>query len=241
MYTGAKARGQQVSTLYVIRHGQASFGAQDYDVLTELGREQARRLGGWLAGRSIDALYTGPRRRHRDTADLICRAHGACPDPVEVEGLDEYPAEVIMRRALPQLLATDPRAREVFGGDPPTPVDSERFQAMFEDVMHGWVRGAHDHPEVESFPAFAARVNAALRGIIAGAGRGRTLLVSTSAGPVSIALQLTLDLAAPVALRQSWVVANTAITEIKFREDEVTLVSFNGTPHLPERRLITYR
>jgi broad specificity phosphatase PhoE len=241
MYTDAEARGQQVSTLYVIRHGQASFGAKDYDVLTDLGREQARRLGAWLAGRGIDAVYTGPRRRHRDTADLLCRAHGGCPEPVEVAGLDEYPAEVIMRRALPQLLATDPRAREIFGGDPPGPVDSEKFQALFEEVMNGWVRGAHDHPEVESFAAFSARVTDALRGIIAGAGRGRTLLVSTSAGPVAIALQMTLDLAGPVALRQSWVVANTAITEIKFRDDEVTLVSFNGTPHLPERPLITYR
>jgi len=216
-----------VSTLYVIRHGQASFGAADYDNLTELGREQSRLLGAWLRGVDIDAVYTGPRRRHRDTTRLFLDAHGAVPESIEVAGLDEYPAEVIVRRALA-------------GGEVPS--DRKTFQDVFEQIMHGWVRGEHDHhPDVEPFGAFAGRVATALRRIMADAGRGRTIAAVTSAGPVSIALKMTLDLADAVALRVSWVVANTAITEIKFREDEVTLVSFNGTPHLPERRLLTYR
>ncbi len=216
-----------MSTLYVIRHGQASFGTADYDNLTEAGRAQSRLLGAWLRSVEIDAVYTGPRRRHRDTTRLMCEARGAVPESIEVAGLDEYPAEVIMRRALA-------------GGE--VPADRKTFQDVFEQIMHGWVRGEHDHhPDVEPFGAFAGRVAAALRQIMSDAGRGRTVVAVTSAGPVSIALQMTLDLADAVALRASWVVANTAITEIKFRDDEVTLVSFNGTPHLPERRLITYR
>lgn len=216
-----------MSTLYVIRHGQASFGTADYDNLTEAGRAQSRLLGAWLRSVDIDAVYTGPRRRHRDTTRLMCEARGAVPESIEVAGLDEYPAEVIMRRALA-------------GGE--VPADRKTFQDVFEQIMHGWVRGEHDHhPDVEPFGAFAGRVAAALRQIMSDAGRGRTVVAVTSAGPVSIALQMTLDLADAVALRASWVVANTAITEIKFRDDEVTLVSFNGTPHLPERRLITYR
>jgi broad specificity phosphatase PhoE len=216
-----------VSTLYVIRHGQASFGAVDYDNLTDLGREQSLALGKWLQRLEIDAVYTGPRRRHRDTTRLMCEAYGAIPESIEVAGLDEYPAEVIMRRALA-------------GGD--VPAEPGTFQAAFEKIMHGWVRGDHDHhPDVEPFRTFAARVADALRRIMADTGRGKTIVAVTSAGPMSIALQMTLEVGDAVALRTSWVVANTAITEIKFRDDEVTLVAFNGTPHLPERRLITYR
>ena len=55
-----------MSTLYLIRHGQASFGAEDYDVLSALGAEQARALGAYFAARRwpVDALYVGPRARH---------------------------------------------------------------------------------------------------------------------------------------------------------------------------------
>jgi broad specificity phosphatase PhoE len=213
--------------LYVIRHGQASFGAADYDKLTELGREQSRLLGVWLRSVDIDAVYTGPRLRHRDTTRLLLDARGGIPESIEVAGLDEYPAETIMRRALA-------------GGEVPS--DRKTFQEVFEQIMHGWVRGEHDHhADVEPFGVFAGRVDAALKQMMIDAGRGSTIVAVTSAGPVSIALKTTLELADTVALRASWVVANTAITEIKFRDDEVTLVSFNGTPHLPERRLITFR
>ena len=34
--------------LLLVRHGQASFGAEDYDVLSETGWEQGRRLGAHL-------------------------------------------------------------------------------------------------------------------------------------------------------------------------------------------------
>src|SRR5262249_20680388 len=157
-----------------------SFGAADYDNLTDLGREQSSLLGKWLQRIDVDAVYTGPRRRHRDTTRLLCEAYGAIPESIEVAGLDEYPAEVIMRRALA-------------GGE--VPGDAATFQAAFEKIMHGWIRGDHDHhPDVEPFPAFAARVAAALRQIMGDAGRGKTIVAVTSAGPMSIALQKTLEL-----------------------------------------------
>jgi broad specificity phosphatase PhoE len=40
-----------MGTLYLVRHGQASFGADDYDQLSELGRRQSVRLGEYLRGK----------------------------------------------------------------------------------------------------------------------------------------------------------------------------------------------
>ena len=69
--------------LLLVRHGQASFGADDYDVLSPTGWEQGRRLGAHLAaaGVSPTALVRGTMRRHRETLEAMCEgAGGATPD-----------------------------------------------------------------------------------------------------------------------------------------------------------------
>jgi broad specificity phosphatase PhoE len=239
-----------VSTLLVIRHGQASFGAADYDNLTPLGIEQATRLGLSLAraGLRVDAVVAGPRRRQLDTARHFLNAGRAAgadwPDLERVEGLDEYPAEAVVRASLPALLASaDPEAREVFGGDPlAVPTDARRFQRLFERIMRRWVAGelADVIGDTESFQDFAARVRAALDDLMVRTGRKKTVAVFTSAGPTAVAAQMALEYSDAMALKMSWVVANTGLCDIKFRDTEMTLVAFNGLAHL-EPRHVTYR
>ena len=55
-----------MSRLFMVRHAQASFGGPDYDQLSEVGEEQARRLGAhWVQqGMIFDQIFIGPRRRH---------------------------------------------------------------------------------------------------------------------------------------------------------------------------------
>ena len=225
-----------MSTLLVIRHGQASFGEVDYDKLTPVGVEQSARLGRWLAASrlTLDQVFVGPRRRQQDTARHMLAELAGAPAPELVPGLDEYPAEAIMRQVLPTL-PDEVRARLQ------APIDARAFQAVFEQVMLRWVGGELAGGEAETFAEFAARVRAAVRHILAAAGRGRTIAVVTSAGPTAIAAQMALEMSDAMALKQSWVVANTGVTELKFRGDEMTLVVFNGLPHVRERRLVTYR
>mgnify|MGYP006207489193 FL=1 len=58
-----------MGTLYLVRHGQASFGADDYDQLSERGQAQSQRLGAYWRERGLrfDAVYTGTLRRHAQT------------------------------------------------------------------------------------------------------------------------------------------------------------------------------
>ncbi|HEX5612745.1 MAG TPA: phosphoglycerate mutase family protein, partial [Burkholderiales bacterium] len=42
-----------MAELYLVRHAQASFGTEDYDRLSELGRRQARWLGEYFAERGM--------------------------------------------------------------------------------------------------------------------------------------------------------------------------------------------
>ena len=70
-----------MGTLYLVRHGQASFGAADYDQLSELGQRQAERLGAYWAerGQGFDAVLMGSLKRHAQTWAGIARAPGWTP------------------------------------------------------------------------------------------------------------------------------------------------------------------
>jgi broad specificity phosphatase PhoE len=210
-----------LSTLYIIRHGQASYAPgctqEDYDNLSLRGIEQAKHLGAWLAAHRLDAVYVGPRRRQKGTAEhllLAARDAGASvPEPTHRDDLDEYAVDHILHGV----------------------------SDHFENVMVRWARGEHG-PEADwAFARFAGRVRGALRDIMGREGRKRSVAVVTSAGPVGIAAQLALGISDERALRLSWVVANSSVTEIRWRTpDDLTLVTFNGTPHLADRNLVTY-
>ena len=229
-----------MSSLLVIRHGQASIGSDDYDVLSPKGVEQSRRLGGHLAARGerLDLFFTGPRKRQRDTAAHL-RAAAAeqgtvYPEPELIEGLAELPAFELVRLGMPQLLEQDAEARALSEGG------AESLGRLFELLLLRWGLGELAPPDVETFKQFEARVSAAFAEIRRRSGRGKRVAVVTSAGPTSIALRLALGLTERKTCELMNLVANSAMTELHFRESELSLSSFNAVPHL-ERELITLR
>lgn len=218
-----------MSTLYLVRHGQASYGAADYDVLSPLGAEQGRRLGAYVAeqGLALDALYTGTLRRQIDTARHMldgARAGGvALPEPEVMAELDEYPAMALIAQA------------------PPPAAGGDALRHAFEDVILPWARGELRSGELETYAAFEDRVRRGLGRIVERHGRGERVAVVTSGGPIGVAMHIVLGLDGERAMHLAWVVANTAVSELRHRGGELGLVCFNTTPHLPERGLVTYR
>jgi broad specificity phosphatase PhoE len=230
-----------VSSLFLIRHGQASFGADDYDVLSPRGIEQSRALGRQLAaGRGIDAVYAGPRRRHIDTArhaaEAAAEAGGRLPEPIAAPELDEFPAIEMLRLWVPKLAASDPQlAAAMTSGDP-----GRAALAALGTITRGWANGTLDMGELETFATFAARVDRGLGAIMSAVGRGRRVLVVTSGGPISIAVRGCLELGEEATLRVALALANASTTEIKWRAGETTLFGYNHVHHLPGE-LLTYR
>jgi len=230
-----------VSTLILIRHGQASFGAADYDVLSDRGVEQARILGQHLAARdlSVDAVYSGPAKRQRDTATHLLaaatEAGHALPGSSVVPELDEYPAFELFKRFLPVLREKDPEIAELMTG-----LDSSAsYRKVYARVSQKWARGEFDTEDLESFAQFESRVHSGLDHIMKREGRGKTVLAVTSGGPISLSVRRALQLAPEVALKVAWVVANASMTEYRFSDDDFTLIGFNRIPHLQDP-LITY-
>ncbi len=230
-----------MSSLYLIRHGQASFGAADYDHLSELGREQSRHLGDYFAARGLplDAIYTGPCRRQIDTAAaMIAGAESAgvtYPAPVALADLDEYPAFAIIARFGPALARQDPAMGALLD------LTSAGFDAAFITLMERWVAGDIDAPEIESFAAFSARVGAAITTITEREGRGKRVAVVTSGGPIAMAMRTALDLRPEIALRMAGGIANTGIAEFRYRGAQLTMFAFNQVCHLADRSIVTYR
>ena len=113
------------------------------------------------------------------------------------------------------------------------------FQRMFEQVMRAWQRGELEHPAVESFAAFHARVSAAFSEVTGGGGQ-RTVLVFTSGGPIGVSVQRVLSAPPETAMRLNYRVKNASITEFVFSDGRISLDGFNAIEHLP-RELRTFR
>jgi broad specificity phosphatase PhoE len=233
-----------VGSLALVRHGQASFGAADYDRLSDRGEAQARALGVRWAAEPPAAIYTGPMRRQRDTARLAraaaTEAGRELPEPVELAGLAELPAFELIARCLPEVAREHPelralvepaiaeareaedlesRASEAKTRAPHDAAARHRlWDTAFWRVLERWSQGRLELGTLESYATFVARVHEALATIL---GRhrqpGERVVAVTSGGPIGVALRaaLAVDEHAMFALWR--VVRNASVTELLWR------------------------
>jgi broad specificity phosphatase PhoE len=241
-----------MSTLYLVRHGQASFGQTNYDRLSELGERQSRLLGEhWLKWNvSLDAVYVGTLVRQRRSAEAVAEAYRAdgrqFPELATLSGFNEYDSSAILTGSVPQVLAQHPEIaaliKEISPAGKPDLVGSKKnFQRVFSRVMNLWVEGKIKVAGMESWQDFTGRVNRGLDQVMAEQGASKTVAVFTSGGPISAAVQRALGSSDQVALELGWVIANSSISEFRWSGDKFSLVSFNVTPHLERLELISYR
>jgi broad specificity phosphatase PhoE len=218
-----------MTQVLLVRHGQASWGAADYDVLSELGARQAAVLGAALAARGVrpDLLLHGGMSRQRETARRLGEAAG-WRSWTEDPDWDEMNHEEVLQRQ-----------PHTFAGDAPT---RREFQAWFEAATDRWAAGRHDHEYDESFPAFGDRVLGALGGLVDRLDDGGTAVVVTSGGPIARIAADLLGGGADLHKRIAPVVVNASVTKLVVGGRGTTLVSFNEHSHLEaEPGLVTYR
>jgi len=228
---------RRVGTLYLIRHGQASYGEPDYDRLSPRGIEQALAIGRWAARQQLGALYAGPLRRQQQTAQYANEgASGALPPAQELSELAEYPAFEMLQHMVPRLIAEDPRFADLTSAPTPRLLDD-----AFHTILTRWSRDEWAVEGVERVAAFVARIRTGLDRVLRAAGSGARLACVTSAGPIGVAVGLVFGIPAERMVRTSIVVRNASITELRFRSqgfdwqpDQLSLVAFNLTAHLPE-------
>lgn len=233
-----------MSVILLLRHGQASFGAANYDVLSPKGFRQAEVLGRSLAARGVhlDAAVSGTLARQRDTARTTLAAAGAGDLQAQVDpGWDEYDHDGVYAGWAADELAADQRGA---GAAPVDPAEASRaFQDRLEVALASWSAGVEGTGVRPEWSVFSARVAAATEAVVAGLGSGQTVAVFTSGGVISAvcARLLALPPAAVVAFNR--VTVNAAITKVVCGRRGATLVSFNDHAHFegPDATLLTYR
>jgi broad specificity phosphatase PhoE len=222
-----------VGQLLLVRHGQASWGSDDYDVLSETGWEQSRLLGASLAARGIvpDLATVGGMRRHRETSEgCLAELDGTSETQVDPDW-DEFDHVAMLSKLHPP-----------FQGRKPTKAE---FQEWFEAATDRWTGGEYDAEYTESFTAFTDRVGSALRRTAEAAGSG-TAIVFSSGGPIAWATASLLsddrDVAGRLWRKLNPVCVNSGVTRLVTGRRGTTLVSFNEHAHLdgvPD--VLTYR
>jgi len=230
-----------VGVIHVVRHGQAAFGTEHYDRLTEIGFAQARLLGGYFARRNIrfDAVFTGTLRRQTETAQGIFEGRaelGAQPLQETFPALDEYKPEAVMM---------------AFTGNIPAPALAaarrdplavrEHFRVL-RDALLAW---AEDRTQPEGMPVWQTFQDGAVAALVEARTRfpdGNVLIVS-SGGPIAAIVTAALNAPPATAVELNLRIRNSSLTEFASTPRRHHLVSFNGLPHLdtnPDPTLITY-
>ena len=236
-----------MSLLFLVRHGQASFDAEDYDQLSERGVEQARLLGVHWAELNLifDHVYAGPRRRHRQTLDAVAavyRERGlSWPDPIELPELDEHFGYDVFTRSLPDLVQRDPAIRDLKDKLRKDAETAQRdYLRLFQKVTRMWVRRELSPPDLEAWQEFRNRVQRGLAIMTEAAGSKKKIAAFSSGGPVATAMGMALNLDDEKTLELSWVVRNAACSEFLFSRGRFSLMTFNCVPHLTSPQLLTY-
>jgi broad specificity phosphatase PhoE len=236
-----------MSMIYMIRHGQASFGKEDYDRLSPLGKRQARILAQHHldTGFQPDAVYSGTMARQTATAkEVLALYRGAnrkAPELQMLNGFNEYDTAAIVTALFPDMVKDDPSLNDELQK---MYASKDSFKRVFEAAMLRWVTGEFDTPEIESWEALKARVAGSLQLIMKIHGRGKTIAVFTSGGAISASLAHVLGISGERAIRLNWQLVNSSVSRFMYNEERITLAGFNTFTHLElagDSSLITYR
>ena len=199
--------------IILVRHGQANSEAKDeesYDRLSDLGHQQARWLGDYLADREapFDKVISGSLRRHRETAAGI-----GYVDPVVDPRLNEM-----------DYFNLGQALENVHGVPFPGP---DEFAAHVPQVMEAWHRA--EIKGVETFASFEDRVTSVLQ---EAAQPGVRVLCVTSGGVIGMIIRHLLDLDPTRMAHVLLPIMNSSVHRVHVIPQGPILASFNAVPHL---------
>jgi broad specificity phosphatase PhoE len=214
-----------MGTLILVRHGQASFGSEDYDQLSTLGHQQSLRLGEYFhaRGQKFDAVICGTLKRHLQTWEGIAKGMQVSSTALPWPGLNEYDSAALIAAVHPEKLqkATSP----------------EMYRHHFRLLRQGlsaWMQGQTTPVGMLAYPEFVAGVTSALDHVRLNHYGAKVLIVS-SGGPIATAVGHILGVTAATTIELNFRIRNTAVSEFAFTPKRHMLVSYNSLPHLDSK------
>jgi broad specificity phosphatase PhoE len=213
-----------MTAVYLLRHGQASFGGPDSDVLSPVGKQQAIVLGAELRRRevAVHTVRSGTLRRQLSTA-TECLAEAGIDTAVQQDARwNEY---------------------DHLGLVPTGQSEAREFQQQLDTAIEAWITGGRAAGATGTWTEFTGGVRAALDDVLTGLPKGTAALVFTSAGVISAICAALLSVPAAGYLALNRTMANASITKLVHGRSGLSLVSVNEHGHFegPHRGLLTYR
>ena len=235
-----------MATIYLIRHGQASFGSANYDQLSELGVRQADATGEYLARLdiSLDAAYSGDLSRQVETCERVLASQsGAVPHQIDA-AFNELNNDEQVRALAPVLAEADPQLAALLQRGLSS---SKDYQKVIRAVFNHWVTQDCSQYDIQSWQDYQGRAVAALEAVMQAQGAGKTVGIFTSGGTIATLVAHVLGLASEKVYSFYEPIFNCSVTQLFYSRDNVSLSYFNDRSFLQlmslERgeNLVTYR
>ncbi len=220
-----------MAAIYLIRHGQASFGSDDYDRLSPLGIRQAQVVGEYLRDHGVvfDAVYSGDLLRQRETARLALASQPReVPHHIDPR-FNEIQNDEQLKYLVPEVVKTNPAIQDLMDRGLSS---SKDYQKVIDAVFNYWVSAECDEPRIQSWSDYSSGVKQGLRELMAAQGGGKTLGIFTSGGTIATIVSHTLGLSGEHAYKFYEPVFNCSISQLFYSRDRVSLSYFNDRSFL---------
>jgi broad specificity phosphatase PhoE len=235
-----------MATIYVVRHGQASFGAENYDQLSELGYRQAGVVGDYFRDHGIhfDAVYSGDLSRQRETARMAITSQPATvPHHIDAR-FNEIQNDEQIKCLLPEVIERNPAVKALVDKGLGS---SKDYQKVIDAVFNYWVSPACNDTRIQSWADYSGHVRQAMADVMREQGGGKTVGIFTSGGTLATLVAQVLGLAGEQTYQLYEPIFNCSVTQLFYSGDKVSLSYFNDCSFLRVlgqargENLLTYR
>lgn len=235
-----------MATIYLFRHGQASFGSDDYDKLSPLGERQATLLGEYLreCGITLDAAYSGNLLRQRQTAELAIASQAEQVSHHIDPRFNEINNDEHLEYLLDPAMEANPGLRAIVDRGLSS---SKDYQKVIDAVFNYWVSPQCDEPRIQSWADYSGKARAAMQELMAKEGAGKTVGVFTSGGTIATLVAQVLGLTGEQTYQFYEPIFNCSVTQIFYSGSRASLSYFNDRSWLQiasaraGENLVTYR
>lgn len=225
-----------------IRHAQASYMADDYDQLSDLGYRQSEILGQYMVDQEItlDKIYVGPLKRHRQTFEKVQEAYNnvgvILSKPIFMDELVEHQGPETLTYLKDQLIEKYPNIAALAKGEAGR--SRKNNLKIFTFFMQKWAQDdlGLPHPShLQKWSEFKELVYSGVSKIATSDNKGKTIACFTSGGTISAMVGYALNMTDDAKMiGVNGIIRNTSINEFIFNEDSFNLLSMNQVPHLPD-------
>lgn len=220
-----------MATIYLVRHGQASFGSENYDQLSPLGQQQADITGEYFAriGVQFDRVYSGDLSRQRETCERVVASQPAGVEHVIDSRFNELRNDEQVEKLAPVVTETNPRIGALLEKGLSS---SKDYQKVIEAVFNYWVSNDCSAYGIQGWPEYSGLVRDAVKQVMLTEGSGKTIGIFTSGGTIATAVAQVLGLDGDHTYKFYEPIFNCSVTQLFYSGENISLSYFNDRSFL---------